>query len=185
MNIRGEKVIIRAIESDDLNFLREMINSEELEATENGFVFPVSMQQQSKWFDNLNQTDQLNQRMIIEYESKAVGYLSLVNIDWKNRVAHVGIKLLLKEYRRKGIGTDSIKAIEKFCFMELNLNRLESFILEDNIASQKLFIEKCRWVQEGRKRQYVYKNGKYKDLIIVGFLKDDYIRYEGGSDAKL
>lgn len=174
MLIQGSKVIIRAIEKEDLVYLKDSINSSELEHMEIGANFPISMFGQEKWLNNLDLMDSNNHRMIIEYEGKVVGYTCLINIDWKNRVAHTGIKLFSKEYRGKGLGEDAVMAIMKFSFKELNLNRLEGFMIDYNSASLKLYIDKCGWKQEGIKRKYVYKDGEYHDLVIVGILQEDY-----------
>ena len=174
MNIHGKKVIIRAIEETDLEVMQKAINSAELEEMENGYSFPVSMQAQRKWFEtNASATDR-NVKMIIEYDKKPVGYTNILNIDWKNRVAHTGIKIFSTEYRNRGLGRDSVMAIMRFAFEELNLNRLEGYIIEYNKPSYALYVEKCGWKVEGRKREFVYKNGKYHDLIMVGILKSDY-----------
>lgn len=173
MIIRGREVLIRAIEEDDLTVLMNSINDPELERFENGFNFPLGMMDQRKWFESLH-NNEISQKMIIEYEGIAIGWISLVNVDWKNGCAHTGIKLFSTEFRGKGLAQDAVMAIMRFAFNELNLNRLEGFILDYNIASQKLYIERCGWKVEGKKRKAVFKNGGYHDLIMVGILKEEY-----------
>lgn len=173
MNIKGKVVTLRAIEIEDLEMMREMLNDPEIESLVVGWAFPVSKYQQQQWYeDNIN--DNNNQRFIIETEEDGpIGIATLLNIDWKNRKAAHGIKLSNKERRSKGIGTDTVMAIMKYAFDELQLNRLDGSWFDDNIASKKLYF-KCGWSVEGTIRKCIFKNGEFRDLDIVGILKEDY-----------
>lgn len=174
MIIEGKKINIRAIEHEDMEFLREIINNGEFDMMENGYNFPVSKAQQKKWFEAYLDSGEKGRFIIETKQGNAVGYTCILNIDWKNRKAHTGIKLATNEYRENGMGKDAVLTIMHYCFMELQLNRLEGFILDYNDASKKLYIDKCGWSEEGRQRKAVYKNGAYLDLILVGILKEEY-----------
>lgn len=173
MNIKGNIVTLRAIEKSDLEFMRKMLNDPEIENLVVGWAFPVSKQQQETWYEkNINDTHNL--RFIIETPADGiVGLATLVDIDWKNRRATHGIKLAKAAKRTKGIGTDTVMAIMKYAFDELQLNRLDGSWFEDNLGSQRLYT-KCGWEIEGKIRRCIYKKGKYRDLINVGILSDEY-----------
>lgn len=171
MNLKGKKVLLRAIEEEDLVMLKEMVNDPEFEYKVVGYSFPISSFQQKKWFENISKNDS-GLKLIIEYENKAVGLATLEEIDWKNRSASHGMKLI-KEAQGKGIGKDVVMTICNYAFNELQLNRLEGGMLETNIPSLKLY-EKCGWKKEGVFRQYAYKNGRYIDYYPVAILKDEY-----------
>jgi len=47
-----------------------------------------------------------------------------------------------------------------FAFSERGFNRIWALILENNIASRRMF-EKCGYKTEGVLRQSIYKNGKF------------------------
>ena len=174
MNIKGKVVTLRAIEESDMDLLKNMLNDEEIERLVGGWAFPISSYQQRKWYeDNINNNK--NVRFIIETkEDGAIGLATLTNIDWKNRVAFHGIKLANKKYRARGIGTDSVMAIMRYAFNELQLNRLDGAIIEYNEGSKKLYCEKCGWKVEGIQRKKIFKSGRYYNRIIVGILKEDY-----------
>ena len=175
MNIKGKKVTLRAIEKEDLELMRNMLNDPEMESLVVGWAFPISRYQQEKWYEN-NINNMNNLRFIIETkEDGAIGLITLTEIDWKNRKAINGIKILDKNSRKKGIGIDSLMAIMRYCFDELQLHRLETTRFLDNIASEKLY-NKCGWKEEGIKRECIYKNGKWRDLVFTGILKSDYLK---------
>lgn len=80
-----------------------------------------------------------------------------------------------KENQGRGIGTFAVSSIVNHAFYNLNLRRLQLEVLEYNLAAQKLY-RKIGFIEEGRKRKAVFKDGKYVDEIIMGLLRDDYVR---------
>ncbi len=174
MNIYGNKVILRAIEKKDLDILWKAINDPELEKMEDGSNFPISRYAQDKWLDNLSNNGGKDYRFIIEYDDEAIGWISLINIDWKNRCAHSGVKLFTSEYRGRGLALDGVMAIMRYAFDELNLHRLEGSIFPFNQPSYKLYVERAGWKEEGIRRQAIYQGGQYLDVIKVSILKKEY-----------
>lgn len=161
------------MEPEDGEMIRGMFNDPEMENLVVGWAFPVSQYAQNQWLAS-HYSDQRNFRFVIETEEDgAVGIATLVDIDWKNRRARHGIKLANRKNRSKGIGTDTVMAIMRYAFDELNLNRLDSSRLSENEASRKLY-HKCGWSDEGVRRQFVFKRGAYRDLIVTGILASDY-----------
>lgn len=172
MNIYGKKVVLRAMEMDDCEFVRGMFNDPDMEDKVVGWSYPLSEYAQKKWYEN-HYNDE-NFRFIIEDgDGNRVGVATLINIDWKNRMAEHGIKIASESCRGKGIGTDAVMAIMRYAFDELGLNRLNSSWFADNLPSKKMYM-KCGWKEEGIRRQYVYKHGRFRDLIESGILASDY-----------
>lgn len=174
MNIYGKKVVLRAMEKEDCEFVRSMFNDPEMEDLVVGWAFPLSKYAQEKWYEN-HYADK-DFRFIIETEELGVvGVATLLDIDWKNRMAQHGIKLVNKEIRHTGIGTDTVMAIMRYAFDELQLNRLNGSWFPENVASKKMYM-KCGWKEEGIRRKYIYKGGRYRDLVETGILAEEYYR---------
>lgn len=164
---------LRAMEPQDCGLMVEMFNDPEIENLVVGWAFPLSEFAQRKWLEN-NYGDANNFRFIIEdEEKKAVGVATLVDIDWKNRSATHGIKLASTADRGNGIGTDTVMAIMRYAFDELQLNRLDGSWFPENVASKNMY-QKCGWKEEGIKRKSVFKRGAYRDLALCGILAEDY-----------
>lgn len=176
MEIYGEKVKLRAMEKEDMEMLREIVNDPETEKMVGGWSFPVSKTQQENWYERVV-GDQRNLRFIIEVlETKeAIGLINLVDIDWKNRSGFHGIKLHPNAPKGKGYAKDAIMALEWYAFEQLQLNRLDGSCIVYNIASQNLY-DKCGVKVEGIKRKAVYKDGQYWDQQVTGVLKEDYLK---------
>lgn len=174
MNIYGKKVILRAIEPSDCEMIRSMFNDPEIENLVIGWAFPISKYAQEKWYEkNYNSGDY---RFVIDtQEHGPIGIATLIDIDWKNRMAQHGIKLAKKEIRGKGYGTDAIMAIMRYAFDELGLNRLNGSWFPDNIPSKTMYM-KCGWKEEGIRKNYIFKHGQFRDLIVTGVLASDYYK---------
>lgn len=174
MNIIGKKTFLRAIEPEDLDILREIINDPEIEKTVSGWSFPISKIEQIRWYENII-GDKQSSRFIIETKEtqEPIGMIYLSEIDWKNRDADTGIKLKRNAPKRQGYATDAVFALCEYAFNELQLNRISLKILENNNASIRLY-EKCGAVCEGTKIKAIYKQGKYHNQFYYGITKDSF-----------
>ena len=174
MNIYGNKVYLRAIEDEDLEFLRELQNSQEIEGMCGSWDFPLSKRRQKEWFESLSQRNDEFRLIIVEKESdQVIGVMYLSNIDWKNRSAFIGIKTIAGNTRGKGNGIDAIMALLRYAFDEMQLHRIESLIIDTNNISLNI-MGKFGIQAEGIKRECLYSKGKYYDKVYVGLLENEY-----------
>lgn len=178
--IQGKLIEFVALSSEYEEFMMELLNNQEISYFE-GKVEPlISIDRQRKWFaDNINTK---NQYLIIKSieNHTLLGYISFKMTNEVSRDGHIAIKLA-KNAQGKGIGTDSLKLAMKYFFLKFNIHRLHSHIVEYNIASQKLFINKCGWRVEGRSVKSLYINGKYYDNLQVAILQEEFIVNEKDS----
>ena len=174
MNIYGKKVMLRAMEPEDQEMLREIANDPEIETMVGGWSFPISKYKQDAWYHDVI-TDKDNLRFVIELldTKETVGMVNLIDIDWKNRSAFHGIKLKKDAPKGAGIGTDAVMAIMRYAFEELQLVRLDSTWVEYNEPSLALY-RKCGWTVEGRKQKAKFSRGKYHDVLFGGILAEQY-----------
>lgn len=173
MYLIDDTLVLRAIEKEDNGLLKEMINNPEIEKMVVGWSFPASDMRQDKWYENtiFNNGEV---KYIIEYNGVAVGMAAITRIDFKNSTANIDIKIANEENKKQGIGYRTVSLLKKYSFEELNLHCLTASILEENIASRKLF-EKSGFVLEGKRRNRVYKAGTYHNLYDYSILKDEYV----------
>ena len=174
MSISGKYVILRAIEKDDLSLLQLWNNDSDIQHNLGGWHFPSSASIMEKWFDSLS-GDELNQRYAIDIASHGlIGTTNLVNINWKDRNASCGIMIGDTTVREKGYGTDAVMTLMRYAFEELGFERLDTTIIAHNEASLNLYVGKCGWVEEGRKKNWYWRRNRYWDKVILGITKDLY-----------
>jgi RimJ/RimL family protein N-acetyltransferase len=174
MKLNGKIVTLRAIESYDLEFIREMVNDTWMEYHIAGWSFPLSKKDQEEWYASFHNSDKAI-RFIIETEKDGVvGLTGLKNIDWKNAVADGGgMRIAKRDNMSKGLATDAYMTLLYYAFYELRLNRINGSVLPYNVASRKV-TEKVGFREEGIQRKAVFKKGEYQDIILLGILKEDY-----------
>lgn len=173
MNIKGDKVLLRAIKKEDLPLLHKWSNDPEINYMLGGWHFPSSEVDQEKWFNSLSLTSN-NQRFAIETEELGlIGMANLVDINWKDRNAFHGM-LLGEESRGKGFGVDTVRAINKYVFEELGFMRMDTTIISYNDASLAVYTKKCGWKVEGIKKNHYFRKNQWWDQIVVGITRDDY-----------
>lgn len=174
MAIFGKKIILTAIEQEDLPLLHQWANDSETNNLLGGWHFPVSLQDQQQWFNNLS-VSSLNQRFAIRtHKKELIGTTNLVDINWKDRNAFHGMMLGDSKLRGKGYGVDTIMTIMRYAFEELGLQRLDTTIIAYNEISLNIYLKKCGWVMEGKQRNWYYRKNRFWDRIIAGITCQDY-----------
>lgn len=178
MNIKGKKVILRAVEAKDISLLHEWSNDPELWNLLCGWHFPYSLKSTEEWFQKINNNNATSQTFAIcSSEDSLIGTTNLVDIDWKNRNAFHGMQLGNINSRGKGYGLDTVMAIMRYAFDELGLNRLDGAMICNNTISIKFYTEKCGWKIEGVKKEFFFRNGMYHDKVVVGITKAEYLEH--------
>ncbi len=180
--IIGKTVRFRAIEEHDLPALQEWLNDPQISRLVGGFSFPVSAAGQKRWYEaSLSNTS--TQRWIVEdHAGLRLGLIGLWGIDWHNRNAMAAIKLGASEARGKGYGTDALMTLAAYSFYQVGLHKLWAEILSFNVASHRVFVDKCGWHVEGTYRQQVFRDGRFHDQVRVGLLREDFDALPGAAD---
>lgn len=108
-------------------------------------------------------------------ESSLIGTCGLHHINYIDHNASMGIAIFDKKYWEKQHGSASFKLLIAYAFNSLNLHRLYSRAIAYNERSIALH-KRCGFIEEGRQREAVYKNGAYHDDILFGLLRSEYIK---------
>lgn len=98
-----------------------------------------------------------------------------------NRRAEIGYELH-SDYWRRGIMSEALGALLRFCFDGLKLHRVEADVTEGNAASAAL-LKKMGFTLEGVWRERVQWRGRFHSLWQFGILAPDYRAMQAsGSD---
>lgn len=128
-----------------------------------------------KWFESYMSNRGNAVRCAITELNKddILGLVSLVSINYMNQSAEFHIMIGDKANEGRGIGTFAVKEILNHAFNNMNLQRVELTVLEDNERAKHLY-EKCGFVYEGRKRKTKYKNGTFVDTLMYSILRSEF-----------
>ena len=140
-------------------------------------VLPYTSERMEAYFHHLEQTYNTNVvlAMIENSTHKHIGNISLQNINWINRNAEYAILLGNKNFWGKGIAAEASLLICHYGFERLNLHRIYCGTSAKNINMQKL-ADKMKMKQEGLRKEAMYKNGSFVDIVEYGVLKTDFIK---------
>ena len=170
--IRGNSVLLRAPEPEDLENIHRWGNDSEVSQFM-GRDRPSSCAQVR---DRLEGHDDPTRRLplcIDTLQGVHIGTCALGGIDAVNRSAGLGIMIGEKQFWGKGYGTDATLALCGFGFGQMNLHRIQLYVYTFNRRAIRSY-EKCGFAHEGLHRQVIYKLGKYQDVAIMGLLSDEF-----------
>jgi len=78
-------------------------------------------------------------------------------------------------YWNKGFATEAARAVLNFGFSRTQLHRIVALRFADNAASERV-LQKLGFVQEGVLRQERFKDGRFRDVVTCGMLRDEWAR---------
>lgn len=173
--LKGERIHLRALEERDLTSnYQQWLNDEEVCRFNSHAVFPNSESRMKSYFNSLQGQDKNIVLAIIHSDSqKHIGNVSLQNINWISRNAEFAILLGDKEFWGDGYGEEAAKLIVNYGFERLNLHRIYCGTLAGNTGMIKL-AKKLKMVEEGKRREAIFKSGKYIDIIEYGVLHNEF-----------
>lgn len=176
-HIFGDKIMLREYRKEDLPQIRAWVNDPEIvQFLSDIFLYASTLNETERFLDHVLEASSPDEKhfIIAEKDTEAyIGQIDLFKIDWKNRVAEIGIVIGRKEFLGRGIGSEAIRLLQSFAFNEMNLNRLELVVFDFNPRAYRCYI-KNGFVEEGRLRKKLYHGGEYHDLIYMGILKEEF-----------
>lgn len=166
---------LREIERKDLNSINSWRNNPELIEQLGAPYRFINIEVDQKWFDSYmnNRSSQVRCAIVDETEDKILGLVSLVSVNPMNQSAEFHIMIGNKDKQGKGIGSFAIREMLNHAFNNMNLNRVELTVLENNDRAKHLY-EKNGFIFEGRKRKAKFKGGKFVDMLMYAIIRDDF-----------
>jgi RimJ/RimL family protein N-acetyltransferase len=176
--MQGKLVRLRGYEKSDADALTRWFTDEEVTRWLGPPNMPSRAQQEK--FIELAQSspDDAKYFAIETLDGKLVGDCGLRFIDWKSRKAEFFITIGEKSLWGKGLGSDALRVVIRLAFDKMNLNRVWLTVLVDNPRAVRCY-EKCGLVREGLLRQESFVDGKYRDVLTMAILREDYERIRG------
>ena len=170
------RVFLRAISTEDLEFIYKWHSDSNLYKTVMGPYRFTSIDAEREWLQNKTKYNnkEMNLMICLSENSLPIGFLSVREIDWISRKGKLaGVIIGEAEHQSQGYGTDAVKLVLKHFFEDLGLNRMWGFLLHDNLPSLRM-LEKCGFQVEGHLKQHAFKNGQFRDVLLIGLCSDQY-----------
>lgn len=171
--IPGKRTYLRPVELEDAPLLRYLMNEPAVTASFVGFNVPVSSEDQARWTATarLEPNGPWHLSIVERASLRAVGLASFTDIDWRNGSARTAVKLH-PDFHGRGLAIDAGLARTAWAFFCAGLRRLEAQVVDFNDASQRL-IERAGYRLEGRRREAIYRDGRWCDVLVYGLLRSE------------
>lgn len=172
----GEHVYVRGLREEDLegNYV-QWLNDAEVCRHNSHHVFPYSRERAAAYIRSAcDSQTALVLAIILKEQDEHIGNISLQNINYVNSSAEFAILLGEKAHWGKGYAKEAAMLLLQHGFMELNLHRIYCATSADNVSMQHL-AECLGMVEEGRRREALFKRGKYVDAIEYGVLASEFL----------
>jgi diamine N-acetyltransferase len=170
--LENEKLLLRALEPEDLDTLYEWENNSEL------WKYGSTLSPYSKFalhdyltnsLQGIIHSRQLRLMAIEKPTNLPVGTIDLFDYDPIHQRACIGI-LVDTPFRRKGYGEDILHLTAGYAFNVLHLNQLYAYIPMSNTGSFNLLC-KCGYKQSGVLKNWFKTTGGFEDVRLMQLVK--------------
>ncbi len=97
-----------------------------------------------------------------------MGVISLNRLDYRNKNAYLGI-YANPGSKLPGVGSMLMEVLKKIAFGVFNLHTLKLEVIASNRRAIRFYL-KNGFKEEGRLKDFVYRNNKWHDVIVMGLI---------------
>ncbi len=173
----GREIYLRPMEISDLDgeYL-QWVNDPEVRESLHTLRFPTTRSQLMEYIERQNRDVSIIFLAVVHKKTgKHIGNVKIGPIEWVDRRAEYGRLIGDKDCRGKGIGTEMVALILEYGFLMLNLHKMSTSAMANNIASIRSN-EKNGLMRSGLRKEHRYYKGQYVDVVEMGILKKDYLK---------
>ena len=172
----GRLIRLRAFERRDVDANHAFITDyATVRGMLSGIPFPASMEDEYRWLEQQTSYSRGEYQFAVEdFEGDLVGRCGVTRLDWKNRVAELGI-MIGTPYRGRGYGSEAMELLCDFCFREMNLHKLKVSVFAFNEAAIRCY-EKNGFVREGVCRREIFRDGQYQDVVLLARFAENNVK---------
>lgn len=105
-------------------------------------------------------------------DERMIGIVALEDILYTHGTAWLMIGID-PDCEGQGYAADAMETVLEYAFAELNLHRIQLTVFEYNTRAIQLY-ERLGFVQEGRYRAFLRRDGKRYDMLLYGLLEPEW-----------
>ncbi|KQB87089.1 GNAT family N-acetyltransferase [Corynebacterium lowii] len=172
--LRGEKVSLRPLHSDDLPTLTQwwrdtgeaMLQQDRLALRPTDAIAEMFTQWSS------NDSPSGAGYSIMDGSGTLVGHLTLWGMALPTRIATLAI-MIGPDHQEQGYGRDAMKVALRLAFEEMGAHKVELQTPEYNTRALGLYTS-LGFVEEGRRRAAIFHQSRFYDHVQLGILAEEY-----------
>ena len=174
--LKTERLILRPFTLEDAPEVQRLAGDKDIADTTLFIPHPYEDGMAEEWIgkhqDEFDRGEVITFAIVHRKHKFLVGAIGLSEIKRHDETASMGY-WIGKPYWNQGYCTEAAKAVLKYGFEVLNLNKIHAHHFKRNPASGKI-MQKIGMKHEGCLRQHIKKWGKFEDLEAYGILKEEF-----------
>ncbi|HTI15197.1 MAG TPA: GNAT family protein [Dictyobacter sp.] len=172
--IVGERLYLRPLEpAQDNHLYSTWMNDEEIRRYFS--VYPTSDARGRERLEQLyKDTRHILFGVTRKDDNQLIGLVGLKDINQLNQSAEFYVIIGDRSAWGKGYGTEATKLMIRYGFLELNLNRIQTQDMEENIGGWRAD-EKAGFKYDGTLREMIFRFGKYHDVRVYSMLRREFL----------
>ena len=114
-------------------------------------------------------------------DKKLIGTCCLFDLHPINRTSSLGILIGERDYRRRGLATETIQLVLSYVFETLNLHSVQLEVFEYNEEALECY-RKLGFTETGRRREARWTQGRFWDVVFLDILESEWETSCDGTD---
>lgn len=173
--LEGKRIGLRDLRDSDVDGnYASWLNDKEVCEFNSHHRFYCTRKQLYEYVEAVNSSKDVIVFAIIEKEKNIhIGNISLQQIDYINRNAEIAFLLGDKDYWGKGYASEAARLLIEHALYQLGLERIYFGTSVENVRMQSLG-ERLGFKKEGIRRQALFKNNHFCDILEYGLLKKEW-----------
>jgi RimJ/RimL family protein N-acetyltransferase len=164
-------ISIRRARSNDLDFLVELVNHEDVQRFLGGRAARDSDAVAAEI--ERSQADPTSYgRFVIEVDGVRAGVMGFEVENRRSRIAHLERLALHPEYRGQGVSDEAARLLQRHLLRDLGYHRLQLEIYSFNERAQR-HAERAGFRLEGIRRQAYWRHDEWMDGVLYALIRDD------------
>jgi len=179
--LEGKRLYLRGLSLEDAEgAYPEWLNDEEVCRGNGHHLFPYGREQAREFIRGTwNDRSAVTLAMVLREGHRHIGNVALQGIHQIHRTAEFAILLGDRESWGQGYGREAGLLLCRHGFRALQLHRVGCGTFADNEGMRGL-ARALGMKEEGRRRQAVWKDGRYVDVVEFGVLAEEFFERFGG-----
>lgn len=141
--------------------IRELMYNDKIFTKEEHYLF----------IENLKADTKNNYWLVRDKRENDIGVIYLNNIDYQNRKAYLGLYANPESQIIKK-GNLLMNSLHEIAFRCGGLHTLKLELIEGNEKAYRLY-KRFGYKKEGVLRDYIIKDGEYKNVVVMGYIHDE------------
>ncbi len=160
---------------EDATTIQRLAGRREIAAMTRSIPHPLSLEQTQEWLSkrlaDLQESKSATFGIVLERMGEMIGAIGL-HVDAEHCCAEMGFWIGI-EWWKQGYATEAARAVVKYGFEKLRLNRIHAHHMIKNPASGRV-LAKAGMQREGLLRQAIRKWDNFEDVVVYSILRQDW-----------